>query len=219
MTDFAKFFRNLFGRKPLMKSDGQALSATTEVAADAPVLFGEEGSNTVLGLFGGYLTPAELEDNFRNQRHWHASAMPSDYRDECPCFNTPLGMVGVNTKFKIPETGGISRDARIVYFDQALPQFFDINGRTVDVWQFLVIHERIEKHFMDMGCSYEDAHRAATLYEHAAVRSCGLSPTVYERVLRPWITRDEHESGGDLPQDLELKPYAHSKLHLRYAPL
>lgn len=127
-------------------------------------------------------------------------------------YNTPCGPVLVCHDFNIPDTGGISQDARCVYFDKRLPQLLKVGGAEVDVWQFLVIHERVEKHFMDHGLPYEQAHDIATCYEHAAVMAAGLDPRAYERALKPYIRLTEKEAGYGLPHDLELKPYAHRHL-------
>ncbi len=132
---------------------------------------------------------------------WIARVRDALRRGEFPPFR-------VNHKFDIPYLGGYSVDGRTIYLDRRLPDMFRMGTHHANLGEFVTVHERVEKWFLDTYHSaYLRAHRIATAMEHQAVREAGLDPVKYEAALRPYIRRCDDETVKRVPVDLDLTPY------------
>ncbi len=117
----------------------------------------------------------------------------------------------LNRDFDIPYLAGYSKDGRIVYIDQHLPTSLRIGGRLVHIFPFLIVHERTEKALLDFArMRYNEAHELATLAEHKELERHGVSATLYEKALDPYIKADQHEKIQKIPADLDFRPYKDS---------
>jgi hypothetical protein len=117
----------------------------------------------------------------------------------------------LNRDYDIPYLAGYSKDGRIVYIDRHLPTSLRIGGRLVHIFPFLIVHERTEKALLDFaGMRYNEAHELATLAEHKELERHGVSSTLYEKALDPYIKADQHEKIQRIPAELDFRPYKDS---------
>lgn len=114
----------------------------------------------------------------------------------------------IDTKHNIPYLAGYSKNSRIVYIDNRLPEFFkQRNGKIVHVWKYISIHEELEKDLIDkQGMTYHEAHEIATAAEKTALVHAGYDWGEYERFLAPYIKMCDKEC-KNVPEDLDLTPY------------
>ena len=117
----------------------------------------------------------------------------------------------LNRDYDIPYLAGYSKDGRIVYIDRHLPTSLRIGGRLVHIFPFLIVHERTEKALLDFaGMRYNEAHELATLAEHKELDRHGVSASLYEKALDPYIKADQHEKIQRIPANLDFRPYKDS---------
>lgn len=110
----------------------------------------------------------------------------------------------VDRDHDIPYLAGYSLDGKTIYIDRHLPTTLD----GVDVIQFLVLHEAIEKALLDqLQIHYQHAHQIALLAEREAVRVVGLKWSAYDSFMQKYIKEDGNEELKKVPADLDLKPY------------
>ena len=106
----------------------------------------------------------------------------------------------INTEFDVPDLGGYSIDGQRVYIDRhAKLDRVEMAG--------IVEHEHTEKILIDvLSYPYAQAHEMATVAEHRLVSD----PKAYEKRLKPFIKRSEHEKITKPPLDLDCRPYYES---------
>lgn len=111
--------------------------------------------------------------------------------------------------FNVPLAGGISKDAKTVYMDKAIPRTYtQRDGKVVPVWKYLCVHEFTEKCLLDAGWSYDPAHALATFAEEGCVKADGYDTAQYNAFWDDYEpVAAKHKLGDDTPPDLELKPY------------
>jgi hypothetical protein len=108
----------------------------------------------------------------------------------------------------IPYLAGYSRNGRNIYIDRHLPKSFVTKGRRVNIDQFLILHEAVEKALLNrLGLVYQHAHQIALRAEEAAVRAAGVSWREYDRFMQKYIKEVEDERLTRIPLDLDIKPY------------
>ena len=119
----------------------------------------------------------------------------------------------LDTDHDIPYLGGISIDGKTVYRDRLSPSGYTSKKfKWVDTDKYLMIHEHVEKIFLDRGWSYLLAHQLATQVEYAAVKNDGYDLNEYDKTLDGWykncMKRPVYE---DVPENLEQRPYIETK--------
>jgi hypothetical protein len=107
----------------------------------------------------------------------------------------------LNQEYRIPYLGGYSKDGRIIYIDRD----FDLRN----LIPALEIHEHWEKTALDVWrYAYPAAHELATYAEHRfVIDKLHMRPVAYERLLRPYIKRDEAETHVRFPSGFDFTPY------------
>lgn len=114
----------------------------------------------------------------------------------------------------VPYLAGSSKDGGKTYIDKRIPKLLKIGDKEVDPAKYLNVHEQTEHSLMEIGgLPYHQAHSVATEKEKEAVESDGLNWEEYEKVMDGYVNETEHEKPKNLPVDLYLKPYPHSKQH------
>lgn len=114
----------------------------------------------------------------------------------------------INRDFDIPYLAGYSNDGKTIYIDRHLPKYLHTQSLKIDVDQFLVLHEAIEKSLIDcLGLKYQHAHQIALRAERDAVKIAGIKWRNYDKFMRRYIKQDGHEKLTKVPQDLDLTPY------------
>lgn len=111
----------------------------------------------------------------------------------------------------VPYLSGQSTDGTITYIDPVCPKTWEINGKGVDVYAALQIHEKCEWSLMTRdGLSYDDAHFHATLAEHMFLAtSAGLTAdelVQYEAWIRSLVDKSM-AAGLGAPDDIYTEPY------------
>ncbi len=120
--------------------------------------------------------------------------------------------VKLNFKFDIPYLSGYSKNGKTIYFDRHLKRYWKYKGRVVDVTDFLLVHEFVEKALLDLfKLHYQKAHHIATHIESLACRQHGINWWAYTKFLKPQIKTAEHEKITKVPKDLDLEPYKDEK--------
>ncbi|MBF0542795.1 MAG: N-acetylmuramoyl-L-alanine amidase [Candidatus Riflebacteria bacterium] len=112
--------------------------------------------------------------------------------------------------FDIPYVAGYSKtNGRNIYIDRSLPiDFADPQGKRIKVDPFLVIHEAIEKAFIDeFGLCYHEAHQMALRIEQAGVEAAGISWKGYDDFFVKQIDLIDRKPVLRVPHDLDLTPY------------
>lgn len=107
--------------------------------------------------------------------------------------------------FDVPDLAGYSTNGRTVFIDRSFKPKEGLEGIEIDA---LTQHEHVEKTLIDvLGYSYSAAHEMATTAEHRILLRSGVHPDVYEKALKPFIKRAEHEKITKPPLDLDCHPY------------
>ena len=116
--------------------------------------------------------------------------------------------INVNTEYDVPYGGGTSKDGKTIYVDKNLPQFLEVGGKKVDIWQSIAHHEAAEIGPMLEGDDYETAHtKHANPAEKAYVEGLGVDWKTYDKAVDALVEKIEREPNPKLPPDLYLKPY------------
>jgi len=153
--------------------------------------------------------------------------------------------IQINTDYEIPYLAGYSFDGRTIYIDKRLPQLLKLNdGRIIDVYKYLVIHEKTEKSLEDgilhpkqlkafrdwfkhkynreldikkhlNGYKYPYAHELATSKEREAVENDGIGWDEYQEYMLKMVKK-LIEFSGALPLDLDTKPEKDTLDYLTY---
>lgn len=113
----------------------------------------------------------------------------------------------------IPYVAGYSKDGKTLYLDRELPDTISIDGKDVDIAQFIILHEEVEKALEDeVQLAYLHAHQIALRVELAAVQANGIDWRAYNAVTLKLCTKigARHEY-PDCPKDLDLTPYKDEK--------
>jgi len=117
-------------------------------------------------------------------------------------INTP---VKVECGWDIPYLSGYSRDGKTVYIDRHLQQFLLVNGKKIDIIDFLVVHEVVEKALIDLfHMHYRRAHHVATHYEYLAAKNHGINWWVYSKFLKEQSKSVYSDKLTNVPRDLDL---------------
>ncbi|MBU6247142.1 MAG: phage portal protein [Xanthomonadaceae bacterium] len=111
----------------------------------------------------------------------------------------------------VPYIAGVTDDGQTLMVDRRVPQFWAINGKNVNVWKALEIHEKEEYFAMEaLGLDYHQAHQNATMREHAYLsKFSGLSAQeiqIYERRMLDLLAEIEATGIGQ-PPGIYLGPY------------
>lgn len=113
----------------------------------------------------------------------------------------------------IPYVAGYSRDGKTLYLDRELPDTITIGDKRVNIAQFIILHEEIEKALEDeVQLAYLHAHQIALRGELAAVAANGIDWRAYNvatlKLCAKIGTRREYPN---CPKDLDLTPYKDEK--------
>ncbi len=119
--------------------------------------------------------------------------------------------VKIDTKHDVPYTAGYSVNDKTVYIDHEVPKFMTTKeGRKVDVWRFLVVHEIIEKSMlMTHKLDYPHAHQIALRMEQATVED---EDRVSWNEYNTWMMKvvddvQNRKEWPNVPKDLDMTPY------------
>jgi hypothetical protein len=116
--------------------------------------------------------------------------------------------VKLDRTWDIPYLAGYSRKGNTIYIDRHLPRSFRTRGKEVEIDQFLILHEAVEKSLLDeLGLVYQHAHQIALRAEEEAVRAEGVSWHDYDRFMSQFIKEAGDERLSRIPPDLDIKPY------------
>jgi SPP1 gp7 family putative phage head morphogenesis protein len=114
----------------------------------------------------------------------------------------------INLKFDVPYLAGYSLDRKTIYIDRHFPQFMIQGVSQVDVWKYVVGHERIEDvNEKGNGLPYQLAHQLALWDEKAAVEADGWDWDYYNDFCNKYIKLAGNEQLQNIPEDLDIKPY------------
>ncbi|MBI3589052.1 MAG: hypothetical protein HY093_01405 [Candidatus Liptonbacteria bacterium] len=114
----------------------------------------------------------------------------------------------INHSFDIPYLAGYSRNGKTIYLDRDLPRYFSIGRRRALIGSYLILHEAVEKTFLDQfNLKYEHAHQFALQIEKAAVTSADIPWGAYDRFMQKQIQMAGQKKSLKLPRDLDLTPY------------
>jgi hypothetical protein len=109
-----------------------------------------------------------------------------------------------NHDYDIHGLAGYNPAGTSFYVDKDMPKTFTHNNKEVEVEQFLIIHELVEKTLEDkLGLTYEKAHEIANAAEKAAVEQKGISWKAYDAFMQKYIKKCEKEKSPNYPPDLE----------------
>jgi len=113
----------------------------------------------------------------------------------------------INTNYQVPYLAGYSEDGTTIYFDKRLPQYLTLtNGQEIDVYKYLLVHEKTEKHLEDVkGYKYQYAHEKATGKEREAVEKDGVSWDEYQSYMLKMVKKLMKLS-DNVPPDIDVKP-------------
>ena len=109
---------------------------------------------------------------------------------------------------------GYNTDGTVVYIDRDVPEFADIKGRKVNIWQAVMNHEMLEKTILLRYGNehYAGAHTIATFWENTCVKTLGIDPNAYEDWWKAIIAKvAARKSYPNTPNDLDLTPYEDEK--------
>ena len=115
----------------------------------------------------------------------------------------------VNREYDVPYGAGTSKDGKIIYIDQRLPETVDDgHGVKINLNESLPQHEYPEYIQMRRGVSYSDAHtHYANPSEKEYVERQGGNWKGYDKNVQELVRKIEHSPNPKLPPDLYLKPY------------
>lgn len=121
--------------------------------------------------------------------------------------------VTLDTEHDIPYIGGSSTDGKTIYRDRLTPSGYTTKKfKWVDTDRYLMIHEHVEKIFLDTGWSYLLAHQLSTQVEYAALKSDGYDVDEYDHTLDKWYKAAMKRKHYDnVPENLEQRPYIECK--------
>ena len=119
----------------------------------------------------------------------------------------PITKVRLNTQYQVSYLAGYSEDGLTIYIDRRLPQYFKLkDGRVIDVYKYLMVHELWEKHLEDTkGYSYSYSHEKATGKEREAVEKDGIPWKEYQSYMLKMVKKLTKLT-GEVPPDLDVKP-------------
>lgn len=149
----------------------------------------------------------------------------------------------VNTDYEVCYLAGYSEDGNTIYIDRRLPRFFTLkDGRQIDVYKYLIVHERWEKlaedgkieitrkqrkDFLEWvwkfsgkpreengGYKYPFAHELATGKEREAVEKDGIDWNEYQNYMLQEVKKLKIFS--ESPPDLDTKPEKDTHDYYRY---
>lgn len=117
----------------------------------------------------------------------------------------------INNRYDIPYLAGYAYGESKLYIDRRVPQYYtQQDGKTVDVFFFLSIHEATEVKLIDaFGMMYEQAHACATQAEKEALKVFGVDADKYNDIISYYIWICQ-QSVTKCPLDLDLVPYQDS---------
>jgi len=122
----------------------------------------------------------------------------------------------LNTDYEVSYLAGYSVDGKTIYIDKRLPRWLTLkDGRKVDVYKYLVVHELWEKYLEDtMDYKYPYAHQMATGKEREAVERDGIDWNEYQ----DWMLTAVKKYGefSESPKDLDTKPEKDTHDYRRY---
>lgn len=126
-----------------------------------------------------------------------------------PAFKKRISQpVKLNYQFDIPYLCGYSKNGKVVYVDRLLKTQWKYQGKTIDVVDFLVVHEVVEKALIDLfKLHYQKAHHIAEHVESMACNQYGVNWWAYSKFLKPQIKTAYHDKIKKIPRDLDLTPY------------
>jgi hypothetical protein len=113
----------------------------------------------------------------------------------------------------IPYVAGYSRDGKTLYLDRMLPDTIPIDGKDINIAQFIILHEEIEKALEDeVQLAYLHAHQIALRGELAAVAANGIDWRAYNTAtLKLCAKIGARREYPNCPKDLDLTPYKDEK--------
>lgn len=120
--------------------------------------------------------------------------------------------VKLETEYDIPYTAGYSVDGKTIYIDKILPRKYrQSDGKSVDVYRYVMIHEAIEKAMLEAyDLPYLYAHQIASQIERDSVEADGLNFGEYDRFCDKYIKEIEDVRPHMIPKNLDLTPYIQS---------
>jgi hypothetical protein len=114
----------------------------------------------------------------------------------------------LDTSYDIPYLAGYSNDGKTIYIDRHLPSHLTFNNKNVSIYNFLILHESVEKALIDeLGLSYISAHEIAEDTEEDAVEAFGIPLKQYNRFMRQYIKKSDNENIERIPKNLDMTPY------------
>jgi len=128
-----------------------------------------------------------------------------------------------NNKYDVPELAGYSVDGKTFYVDRHMPRFMFHNGKKIDTYKYLLIHETTEFTLRtQLGFSYNHAHELATIAEWwQFIKDNGEIYKAYNDFCQKYVKLTEDESKRDIPPDLENpwtgRAYTLADLKIKYA--
>lgn len=121
----------------------------------------------------------------------------------------------INSDYDVPYTAGYSKDGSTIYIDRKIPKtYVDSQGKTVNVYRYLIIHEVTEKSLKDeLLFKYNEAHSIAMGAEMHACTMDGVNYDEYYGFLGKYVKQDiKPEDFSTVPPDLDIQPYVEDGL-------
>lgn len=119
-----------------------------------------------------------------------------------------LKRVKVDRKHDIPYVAGYSTDGKTLFIDKDLPEKIKVDGKTVDVDRYLVMHESVEKALIDKyDIHYVLAHQIAERAEKALIEADGIDWDEYDRIMNIEIKEIVKQPNTNIPANLDSRPY------------
>lgn len=126
----------------------------------------------------------------------------------------------IESKFKIdrdhdiPYVAGYSIDGKTIYIDKDMPKGFKSkSGKFIETDKYLILHEAIEKTFIDtFGEIYQLSHQIALRMERNAVEANGISWKEYNDFMMKYVKEiGDMKQFPNIPKNLDLTPYKDEK--------
>jgi len=119
----------------------------------------------------------------------------------------PIPKVKLNTQYQVSYLAGYSSDGLTIYIDKRLSPYLKLkDGRVINVFKYLMVHEMVEKHLEDTkGYKYSYAHEKATGKEREAVEKDGIPWEEYQSYMLKEVKKLS-ELTDEVPSDLDVKP-------------
>lgn len=119
-----------------------------------------------------------------------------------------MSKITINRDYDIPFIAGYSKNGYVIYIDQSVPEYINIDKKPIDPIPFLVLHEAVEKAIIDqLEMDYIPAHQIAQRAEEAAIVSNSISWNEYDKAMIDIKKQIEKKSIQSVPKDLDLTPY------------